>query len=179
MNDCIYPGRPIIYTFGTYGNTLDEIFTIYATKIRDTITTTTVGSLETVFELEPFSERKLNETCVFPSFDIEDLYQNIPIAHALEFFRTELIKNGILGKPLSRLLTKIIKTFFTDNQLQSGDRKVRKVMQINGIGMGWHSAPILAESCIFHTIGKHMVNRSTNGSGFYSRLLDDGLVILL
>ena len=80
-----------------------------------------------------------------------------------------------MDKTLSRLLTNIIKTLFTDNQLQLGDRKV---MQINGIGLGWHSAPILADLYVFHTIAKRMVNRSTIGSGFYSRLLDDGLVLL-
>ena len=44
--------------------------------------------------------------------------------------------------------------------------------------MGWHSAPILADLYVFHTIKKHTVNRSTIGSGFYSRFLDDGLVML-
>ena len=51
-------------------------------------------------------------------------------------------------------------------------------MQINGIAMGWHSAPVLADLFVFDTLEKHTVNRSTIGSGFYSRLLDDGLVIL-
>ena len=50
-------------------------------------------------------------------------------------------------------------------------------MQINGTGMGWHSAPILADLNVFHTMEKHTVNRSTIGSGFFSRPLDDGLVI--
>ena len=122
MNDCIYPGRPITDTFGTYGNTLDEVITIYATKIRDTITTTTVGSLETDVKVQQFCESKLNEKWVFLSFDIEDLYKNIRIRDALELSGTELIKNGILDKPLPRLLTNIIKTLFTNNQLQFGDK---------------------------------------------------------
>ena len=44
----MYPGRPITDTFGTFGITLDKIFTLYATRLRSTITTTTMGSLETI-----------------------------------------------------------------------------------------------------------------------------------
>ena len=43
--------------------------------------------------------------------------------------------------------------------------------------MGWHSAPILADLYVFHTIEKHTMNRSTTGIGFYRRLSADGLVI--
>ena len=92
LNDGIYPGRPITDTLGTYGITLDKIITINATKKRDTITTTTLGSLETVIKLELFCERKLNEKWVLLSFDIEDLYTNIPITDVLELSKTELMK---------------------------------------------------------------------------------------
>ena len=95
LNDGIYPGRPITDTFGTYGTTLDNIFTIYATKIRDTKTTTTLGSLETVINLEQFSAMKFNQKWVFLTFDIEDLYTNIPITDALEISTAELIKKNI------------------------------------------------------------------------------------
>ena len=92
LNDGTYPGRPITDTFGTYGIPRDKKFTIYATKLRDTITTTTLGSLETVIKLEHFSKWKFNEKRVFSTFDIEDLYTNIPITDALEISRIELIK---------------------------------------------------------------------------------------
>ena len=129
LKDGIYPERPITDTFGTNGITLDKIFMIYATKIRDTITTTTLDSLETVIKLEQFSKSKFNEKWVFLTFDIEDLYTNIPITDALDISGTELITNGILDKPLSRRLTNIIITLFTNNQIQFGDKIYGKSME--------------------------------------------------
>ena len=50
--------------------------------------------------------------------------------------------------------------------------------QRNGIGMGWHSAPIIADLYVYHTVKKDTIKRASIGNGFYNRLLDDGLAIL-
>ena len=175
LKDGMYPGRPITDTYGTFGITLDKIFTIYASKLRETITTTTMGSLETIIKLEQFGQRNFNDNWVFLTFDIEDLYTNIPITEALEIVQQQMVNQRILAKPLAKILTNIIKTLFTNNLLNFGKRKV---LQKNGIGMGWHSAPIIADLYVYHTIEKFTINRKNIGNGFYSRLLDDGLAIL-
>ena len=175
MQNGMYKGRPITDTFGTYGITLDKIFAIYANRLRHTIKTTTMGSLETVIKLEQFSQRGFNKNWVFLTFDIEDLYTNIPICEALEIVQRAMCKEKILDKPVAHLLTTIIKTLFTNNKINFGQRKV---LQKNGIGMGWHSAPIIADLYVYHTIEKDTIIRANIGNGFYNRLLDDGLAIL-
>ena len=132
INDGMYPGRPITDTFGTFGITLDKIFTLYATRLRSTITTTTMGSLETIIKLEQFSKRRFNEKWIFLTFDIVDLYTNISITEALEIVHLEICRENILEKPIAHLFTTIMKKLFTNNKLSFGRHKV---VQRNGIGM--------------------------------------------
>ena len=86
----IYPGRPITDAVKTFGSKLEKLFSKLIQPIRNSIKCTIQGSLECLLRLEKFARvNKVNyyndqaPNLCFLTFDVEDLYTNVPIKDAM------------------------------------------------------------------------------------------------
>ena len=178
----IYPGRPITDAVKTFGSKLDKLFSILIQPIRDSISCTILGSLECLLKLEKVSrtlgvnmkdDNKPN--LCFLTFDVEDLYTNVPIKEALHIIKVELCKRKIVTGSTLFCLIEAMKLLFSNNAIYFGDKLI---LQKDGFGMGFHSSPAIADIYVYFTMEQKIFQcKDISQPLFYGRLLDDGLTI--
>ena len=176
----IYPGRPITDAVKTFGSKLDKLFSILIQPIRDSITCTILGSFECLLKLEKVSrslgvnqkdENKPN--LCFLTFDVEDLYTNVPIKEALHIIKVELCKRKIVTGSTLFCLIEAMKLLFSNNAIYFGEKLI---LQKDGFGMGFHSSPAIADIYVYFTMEQKIFQcQEIPQPLFYGRLLDDGL----
>ena len=95
----IYPGRPITDAVRTFGSKIDKFFSKLIQPIRNSIKCTIQGGLECLLRLEKFARDQNVNTynehvpnLSFLTFDVEDLYTNVPIKKAMNIIKIELCK---------------------------------------------------------------------------------------
>ena len=101
----IPPGRPITDAKYAEGSALDSLFHDLIKPIRAAIDTTVLGTLEAIIKIRNFQRTHGDAyKATFLTFDITDLYTNIPIKEALAFVKRELVKRKIVSKRLAHFL---------------------------------------------------------------------------
>ena len=178
----IYPGRPITDAVKTFGSKLDKLFSKLIQPIRNNIKCTIQGSLECLLRLEKFArDHNVNEqnehipNLCFLTFDVEDLYTNVPIKDAMNIIKIELCKRKIVTGSTLFCLIEAVKLLFANNAIYFGNKLI---LQKDGFGMGFHSSPSIADIYVYYTVEKKIFEcKDTIQPLFYGRLLDDGLTI--
>ena len=115
----IYPDCPLTDAIKTYGSHLDKLFSKLVQPMRNSIRCTIQGSLECLLRLEKISHDHNVDTynehvpnLCFLTFDVEDLYTNVPIKEAMNIIKVELCKRKIVTGSTLFCLIEAVKLLF-------------------------------------------------------------------
>ena len=155
----------------TFGSKLDKLFSKLIQPIRNSITCTIQGSLECLLRLEKFArERGVHlkdnhkPNLCFVTFDVEDLYTNVPIKEAMNIIKKELCRRKIITGSTLFCLIEAVKLLYANNAIFFGDNLI---LQKDGFGMGFHSSPSIADIYVYYTVEKKSLLCTISPSHFF------------
>jgi hypothetical protein len=172
-------GRPILDSYKTEYSDLDKAYMYTIKPLLNHCNTVAQGTLEVVLKLRTFfnkSAKKFNNNNppIFVSFDVVDLYTNIPVNTALDLARDLMIKHQLVKEKSTAIqITEIMKRIFSYNTFLFGKEHL---VQTDGCPMGASCSGLLANIYLFHLF-KDTLDLFKDSLHFYCRYLDDGFLI--
>jgi hypothetical protein len=173
-------GRPILDSFKTEYSNIDKVYMYAIQPLIDLAHTVAQGTLEVIIKLRTFfnyNALKFSDENppIFVSFDVVDLYTNIPVLSALNLARDLLIEHNFISVTNTIIqLTEIMKRIFAYNTFLFGEKHL---VQTNGCPMGASCSGHLANIYLFHLF-KNTLHKYAQNTHFYVRYLDDGFAII-
>jgi hypothetical protein len=136
------------------------------------------NSLKNSYDLvNKISDTQLRDSYLLASFDVVNLYTNIPVDETLKILKENLSSNSSLSQAAIVELINLTRTVLKQNYFKFEDEVFS---QNDGLAMGSPLSSILAEIFLNHVENKYLWsenNRLKNKIVFYHRYVDDTIVL--